>query len=376
MPGTGPKRVYISSPRLGLESAREAVVEAVRRLEHLPVHMERYGADVRSALDRVRADVRACDAYVLVLGWRYGTIVEGKSYTHWEYEAARDYRKPMFVYLTPRREQGAQEADPVGSPIDAWRATLASSPSTGSLPFQFRSIEELEKQVLADLGRWLGAVAPAPRTAATQASTDGMCWVADAQAEHAGFWIDRCAVTNDEFARFAAETGYEPREPGGFLAHWGGAAPPRALRRHPVVCVSAHDAEAFAAWAGKALPTRREWERAALACDGRRYPWGDAFEASRANSLEAERGTTLPVDALPEGASPVGCLGMAGNVAEWTASTLDVGEAHVRCVCGGSWATRLAPHGLARVEQRLAGARDHRTGFRLVARLPGPTGPS
>jgi formylglycine-generating enzyme required for sulfatase activity len=80
-----------------------------------------------------------------------------------------------------------------------------------------------------------------------------------------------------------------------------------------VVNVSILDAMAFAQWAGKRLPSAREWEKAARGADGRIYPWGDEKDPSKAN---IGTGKLLPASALPEGASPYGALQMAGNVFE------------------------------------------------------------
>ena len=146
--------------------------------------------------------------------------------------------------------------------------------------------------------------------------------------------IDRCPVTNLRFAEFCRATGYAPRP------HWGGADPPTNLLDHPVTHVNWADADAYAKWAGKRLPTEAEWEKAARGDRGLLFPWGNRFDPQRCCWNPGRNGSlaqsTASVTALPEGASPYGVLHMAGNVAEWCADKPGHGSAYLK---GGCWHT-------------------------------------
>jgi len=136
------------------------------------------------------------------------------------------------------------------------------------------------------------------------------------------FRISKYPVTNGQYARFVAATGHPV--PG----HWKGTTPPPELANHPVAYVTWHDAVAYCGWLSKLrgttvrLPTEAEWEKAARGPDGRIYPWGDDFDSDRLNMGETGIGTTSPVGLFHRGASPYGCLDMAGNVWEWTSSKI------------------------------------------------------
>ncbi len=93
---------------------------------------------------------------------------------------------------------------------------------------------------------------------------------------------------------------------------------------HPVVDVAWNDVLAYAHWLAQVtgdpwrLPTEAEWEKAARGTDGQIYPWGDQWEAWRANVADWGPRDTTPVGSYPTGASPYGAHDMAGNVWEWT----------------------------------------------------------
>ena len=201
--------------------------------------------------------------------------------------------------------------------------------------------------------------------------------------ELAPFWIDAHPVTNQDFMVFIAAGGYETpqywseagwrwRTEAGLRApkYWrfgDGVWFTRSMDRvgpvdpnHPVCHVCWYEAEAFARYAGKRLPTEVEWEAAAswdpATATSRKYPWGDTPpDASRANLDQLAFGTA-PIGSYPRNVSPIGCHGMIGDVWEWTASDFgpwpgfesfpykEYSEAffgtEYKILRGGSWATR------------------------------------
>jgi len=165
------------------------------------------------------------------------------------------------------------------------------------------------------------------------------------------FLIDRYEVMNDAYARFVQTTGHRaPANSNPASTLWENNAPLPGIGKHPVVNVSWDDAVAYCAWMGKRLPTEAEWEKAARGTDGRRYPWGNEWDFTKANSasywagrtidfqsgadwdnfwvkgegakISKEKGIkgevlTIPVGSFPEAVSPYGLYDMAGNAAEW-----------------------------------------------------------
>ena len=89
------------------------------------------------------------------------------------------------------------------------------------------------------------------------------------------------------------------------------------------VYVSHAEAEAFARWAGKSLPTEEEWHRAAYGAKDKRersYPWGSNPPDVSLGNFDFERWNPTPVNAFPQGESALGVRDMLGNGWEWTAS--------------------------------------------------------
>ena len=167
------------------------------------------------------------------------------------------------------------------------------------------------------------------------------------------FWIDKTPVTNREFARFVEATGYKTTAEqtgigcanitgewndteGADWQHPGGPGTDiQDKGNHPAVQVSWGDAMAYAKWAGKRLPTEKEWEKAARGMDGREYPWGNQRPTRELCNFNKHEGRTTSVGKYsPQGDSPYGCVDMSGNIWEWTVSDDGSGGKVLR---GGGW---------------------------------------
>jgi sulfatase modifying factor 1 len=211
------------------------------------------------------------------------------------------------------------------------------------------------------------------------------------EASVESFWIDTLTVTNREFSRFVRKTGYvtiaeRPLNPDDYpgatelnpgalvfrktkgavdLRDWmqwweyvpgacwrhpeGPGSSIESRQDHPVVHVAYEDAESYASWAGKRLPTETEWEFASRGgLDGKRFVWGDEMEPGGVPAANTWQGEfpwqnlcrdgyerTAPVGQFsPNG---YGLYDMAGNVWEWTTEwyTTKPGETITSACCGG-----------------------------------------
>jgi iron(II)-dependent oxidoreductase len=199
----------------------------------------------------------------------------------------------------------------------------------------------------------------------------------------APFWMDRTPVTNGEYLDFMSDGGYRRPElwsdaGRAWLAESKVEAPKYWRREHgswlrrsmddvkspepdaPVIHVCYHEAEAFARWAGKRLPSEMEWEIAASWDPARsvahEFPWGAADVTPRDANVDQLAFDVAPIDSYSANVSPSGCYGMIGDVWEWTSSDFAGYRGFVafpyseysevffgteyKVLRGGSWATR------------------------------------
>ncbi len=200
-----------------------------------------------------------------------------------------------------------------------------------------------------------------------------------------GFLIDLREVTHEEYKKFTDSIADQqekmlrvPRRREGekLIAYWLSEKSFESRyngKNLPVYGVSMEDAEAYATWAGKRLPTAMEWEKAARGADGRLWPWGNRFDRNDlCNFYERRKEINIEnVDSYPESASPYGCLNMAGNVAEFTSTEGETVEVNGRFIknfftCGGSAAdNKFNVMAVSRAFVK-AGTFDMGIGFRCV----------
>ena len=196
------------------------------------------------------------------------------------------------------------------------------------------------------------------------------------------FLIDRLPVTNGRYLEFMSDGGYKREELWSEQGrHWladTGIESPKYWERHgggwtnrameltrevdptrPVCHVCFYEAEAFARWDGKRLPTELEWEAAAswdpVSRTALQFPWGNGADPRLAN-IDQLSFDTAPVGTFDENVSPIGCYGMIGDVWEWTSSDFrgypgfrsfpyreyseEFFGPEYKVLRGGSWATR------------------------------------
>lgn len=215
------------------------------------------------------------------------------------------------------------------------------------------------------------------------------------------FFLDRYPVTNRQYWEFVAAGAYHEAElwdptvlpalltfvdqtglPGPRYWRDGTYEPGKEL--HPVVGICWYEAEAYARWAGKRLPTDAEWVKAAawpinLSGRGltqRRFPWGDTMDRTCANLWGSGPNATVPVDQFAQGVSVGGVYQLIGNVWEWTSGDFPPKhaaaedwalEVPMKSIRGGAFDTYFENQATCQFQSAdTAIARKHNIGFRCA----------
>ena len=161
------------------------------------------------------------------------------------------------------------------------------------------------------------------------------------EIEMQSFYMDKFPVTNADFLVFMQQSGYKPTDPENFLKHWVNGKPKSGDEIKPLVFVSYEDAQAFAKWAGKRLPTEAEWQFAAQTEKLNKWPWGDkahiiAEKEEITGTLTVEKlkgidstfcnpgnGILDVVGSYPKGENPFGLQDLVGSVWQITNDVYD-----------------------------------------------------
>jgi iron(II)-dependent oxidoreductase len=311
----------------------------------------------------------ACEAYLE----RVRTEVLARLGAH-ELNGASPLTRDGFVYRMVLQHE-YQHGETMLQTLQLKQGEPYAAPRAGSAPQRGPHAPEPGTMVRFPAGR-------------VEMGTDDMSAAYDNERPRHGivldsFSIDVHPVTNGEYLAFLEDGGYDAREVWS-EAGWAwkveaGLTAPKywaasddgwterfmdrivPLDHHRPVChVCYWEAEAYARWAGKRLPTEAEWEAAASwdpeTGEKRAYPWGEEAPTAGHANLDQLLFETTPVGSYPAGASPIGCWDMLGNVWEWTSTDFRAYPGYrtfpykeysevffggeYKVLRGGSWATR------------------------------------
>ncbi|MBS0156265.1 MAG: SUMF1/EgtB/PvdO family nonheme iron enzyme [Nitrospira sp.] len=314
-----------------------------------------FGVDFRKHLDE---QVAKCDVFLAVIGpdWMGPKDSQGKTrledlgdFVRIEIESALKRQIPIIPVLVRGAKIPAAERLPATLQDLSYRHGLEVRSGSDFHRDMDRLVEFFQQQV-----RGFSETQPASDTPTKPVSSDikqvvavtpvdmvrvpkGPFLYGDDNARTVidyDYWIDKYPVTNEKYRAFIQADGYENQQ------YWSGEGWKWKTGRditspghfnelnkmdkadHPVVGVSYYEAEAYAKWAGKRLPTEQEWEKTARGTDGRKYPWGEEFDEGKCNHRSMSwfgamssifRSVTTPVTQYPNGVSPYGCYDMVGN---------------------------------------------------------------
>ncbi len=169
------------------------------------------------------------------------------------------------------------------------------------------------------------------------------------------FAMDRYPVTNRDFKRFLESSKYQPVDSANFLKHWNNGTFPAGQENFPVTYVAYEDAQAYAAWAGKRLPTELEWQYAAQTSKGNEWPWRQTKPVIREETYVTETltvknikgidpqqanlgdGKLYPVGKYKKGVNPNGLYDLSGCVWQLTNDVYESGSYRYLIMKGGSY---------------------------------------
>lgn len=169
------------------------------------------------------------------------------------------------------------------------------------------------------------------------------------------FYMDKYPVTNRQFKAFLDDGEYWPADTSNFLKHWSGMQIPSGMEDFPVVYISYEDAQAYAKWAGKRLPTELEWQYAAQTSAHNEWPWKQTTPVTRKDQVVTETltvtvlegidpkvcnlgdGKLYPVGKYLKGANPNGLLDLTGSVWQLTNDVYESGSYRYIMMKGGSY---------------------------------------
>ncbi len=301
-----------------------------------------------------------------------------------EPSGARPNRENAMLFIVVKhylqREEGLlvlSRAEPEQPPVLLRQDCLPYSSSAMKARTAIGDLSAEQKKALVDyhdqlgpsLGRAtarIGATAPIP--------VDPPAKIDKATPPVPTYAMDVYEVTNAQYRTFIENKGYETE------AHWSTAGwqwQQGQDRRQPsywtnetvnqpdqpVVGVTWYEAEAYCRWAGKALPTSTQWEKACRGTDERQYPWGDKplnADAEKAAS-KPEEIRTAAVGSVPQARSPYGIHDLAGSVLEWTSTEREDQGYELR---GGSGAATSAHVGCQASHTLLPSVTANFIGFR------------